>query len=136
MKYLVTTIFCTLLAALPVRAAAGEPPTWLVDAVNNPLRTQAEKARDINRKPLETLKFFGLQPDMRVLELMPGGGWYSKILAAALADTGQFYAAYGTDRLPKELAFTSTGGMTNRTKLDTAGYIYDIDEVSVGQGGR
>ena len=52
------------------------------------IRTEAETARDANRKPLETLKFFGLQDDMAVLELVPGGGWYTKVLAPVLAENG------------------------------------------------
>lgn len=39
------------------------------------IRTEAEVARDANRLPVETLQFFGLEDDMRVLELLPGGGW-------------------------------------------------------------
>ena len=44
-------------------------------------RPQADIDRDKNRRPLETLKFFGLKDDMKVLELIPGGGWYTRILA-------------------------------------------------------
>ena len=40
-------------------------------------RSEAEVDRDRNRKPVETLEFFGLRDDMKVVELLPGGGWYT-----------------------------------------------------------
>lgn len=66
-------------------------------------RPAGDKARDDNRMPLETLKFFGLQDDMRVLELMPGGGWYTRILAPILDDNGQLYVAIGTSRVAENI---------------------------------
>lgn len=62
-------------------------------------RPQADRNRDKNRKPLETLNFFGLKDDMRVLELIPGGGWYTRVLAPVLADNGKLYVALGTRRV-------------------------------------
>jgi len=62
------------------------------------IRSEAEVARDKNRKPVETLEFFGLRDDMKVAELIPGTGWYTKLLAPVLADKGQLYLAYGTGR--------------------------------------
>ncbi len=60
-------------------------------------RPEADAARDRNRKPLETLNFFGLKDDMRVLEIFPGGGWYTRVLAPVLAENGKLYVALGTD---------------------------------------
>jgi predicted methyltransferase len=65
-------------------------------------RTPEEVERDSNRLPLETLMFFGLRDDMKIVELMPGGGWYSKILAPVMAENGEYYMALGTSRA-KEL---------------------------------
>lgn len=65
-------------------------------AMQSSVRTAEEIARDGNRKPLETLGFFGLRDDMRVIEIMPGGGWYTKILAPTLRDKGKLYVAIGT----------------------------------------
>lgn len=67
------------------------------------IRTEAERGRDANRKPAETLAFFGLRPDMRVLELLPGGGWYTKILAPLLYEDGELFLSIGTDRLRENL---------------------------------
>jgi len=62
-------------------------------------RSEAERARDKNRKPVETLEFFGLKADMKVLEMLPGGGWYTKILAPVLAKNGELYVTIGTQRI-------------------------------------
>jgi len=72
-------------------------------AMNAEIRTDKEKLRDKNRKPVKTLEFFGIKDDMKVLELIPGGGWYTKLLAPALAEKGQYYAALGTTRITNNL---------------------------------
>lgn len=64
-------------------------------------RPQADRDRDRNRRPLRTLQFFGLKDDMRVLELLPGGGWYTRVLAPVLADNGKLYVALGTGRVSR-----------------------------------
>jgi len=71
-------------------------------------RPEADVARDRNRKPLDTLNFFGLTDDMRVLELLPGGGWYTRVLAPVLADNGKLYVALGAGRV-KERILTLPG---------------------------
>ncbi|WJG09381.1 methyltransferase [Aliiglaciecola sp. LCG003] len=77
-------------------------------AMQSDIRTDAEKERDDNRLPAQTLEFFGLQEDMRILELIPGGGWYTKILAPLVAEKGQYYAAMGTSGIKERL--TNTAG--------------------------
>ena len=52
-------------------------------------------ARDRYRRPAETLSFFGLEPDMTVVEVYPGGGYYTDILAPYLAEEGRYYAVAG-----------------------------------------
>lgn len=69
------------------------------EAMDSNIRSEAERSRDANRKPIETLEFFGLRDDMRVIELVPEGGWYTKILAPVLADRGKLYLAIGTRML-------------------------------------
>ncbi len=56
-------------------------------------RSAANRARDKYRHPLETLLFFGLKPEMAVLEIWPASGWYSEILAPVLRDKGKLYLA-------------------------------------------
>ena len=79
--------------------AAGEIDTKVQAAQAAESRPEADRERDRNRRPLSTLQFFGLRDDMRVLELMPGGGWYTRILAPVLADNGKLYVAIGAGRI-------------------------------------
>jgi len=65
----------------------------LRSAIAGEHRSEASKARDAYRKPYETLEFLGLSSDMNVVEIWPGAGWYTEILAPVLKDNGQFYAA-------------------------------------------
>ena len=87
---------------------AGEIDAKVEAALAAESRPEADVIRDRNRKPLETLKFFGLQDDMRVLELLPGGGWYTRVLAPVLADNGKLYVGLSTKRV-KEKVLTEPG---------------------------
>src|SRR5437588_556789 len=64
-------------------------------AIAGPQRSEANKARDKYRHPLETLTFFGIKPEMTVVEIWPGNGWYTEILAPFLKDHGKLYEAVG-----------------------------------------
>jgi predicted methyltransferase len=78
-------------AAAPTSSAEAPPAApdpALVAAINGSARTDKERARDGARHPAETLSFFGVKPDSRVVELWPGGGWYTAILAPYLRDRG------------------------------------------------
>ena len=90
----------TLIAGL---AQAGDIDAKVEAALSAADRPEADVVRDRNRKPLETLKFLGLEDDMRVLELLPGGGWYTRVLAPVLADDGKLYVALGTGRVKDNL---------------------------------
>jgi len=60
-------------------------------------RSDRNKARDRYRHPKETLTFFGLRQDMTVVEIWPGGGWYTEVLAPVLKGKGKLYLAqYGS----------------------------------------
>lgn len=69
----------------------------LENAVSGDHRTAKNKARDQYRHPIETLDFFGFTPNMTVVEITPGGGWYTEILAPALKGTGKLYGAHYPD---------------------------------------
>lgn len=70
----------------------------LNQAIAGEHRSPKNKARDNQRHPRETLMFFGIKPGMRVLEILPGGGWYTEILAPTLKDQGQLtVASFGAD---------------------------------------
>lgn len=55
-------------------------------------RSEEDRARDRYRHPKATLLFFGIRPEMSVLEVWPEPGWYTEVLAPLLADTGHYYA--------------------------------------------
>ena len=76
----------------------------LKTALASDIRTDAEKERDRNRRPIQTMEFFGLRDDMKIIELLPGGGWYAKLLAPVMKENGEYYAALGTSRIAKNLA--------------------------------
>ena len=96
MKNAIAAIAGVALGALAATASAGEIDDKVQAALASDIRTEAETARDANRRPLETLKFFGLADDMHVLELVPGGGWYTKVLAPVLAENGRLAVSIGT----------------------------------------
>ena len=77
----------------PVEIVESGPMT-LADAVAGDWRSDEEKARDVWRNPAETLEFFEISPSDTVVEIWPGGGWYSNVLAPYLASgDGQLVAA-------------------------------------------
>ncbi|MBL1141181.1 MAG: class I SAM-dependent methyltransferase [Proteobacteria bacterium] len=65
-------------------------------------RSAENKARDIYRHPAETLSFFGLQPELKVLEILPGRGWYTEILSTALSEKGQLTVASFGENHPND----------------------------------
>ena len=91
MRFLVVVIL--IVWNLPAIAQQSNLNEKIMAAMVGDTRTEAEIARDKNRKPIDTLKFFQLKDDMRVLELIPGGGWYTKILAPTLRENGELYVA-------------------------------------------
>ena len=95
--------FPLVLLSLAGLAQAGDIDAKVEAALAAESRPAADIERDRNRKPLETLKFFGLEDDMTVLELIPGGGWYTRVLAPVLAEKGKLYVAIGTRRVSESV---------------------------------
>ena len=100
MRTLLFTILVlfSLTAAAQQRAPLSPLGEKIQAAMQSDIRTEAEVARDRNRRPIQTLEFLGLEDDMTVVELMPGGGWYTKILGQVLRDDGKLYLAVGAGR--------------------------------------
>ncbi|MBA2918490.1 methyltransferase [Sphingomonas sp. MAH-20] len=90
-----------MLIAAPAFAQA--PSAALKAAVAAPSRTDANRARDQYRHPAETLAFFGVKPTDTVVEIWPGGGWYTEILGPYLAANGQLILANAGDKMGKTL---------------------------------
>lgn len=100
MKLVTATLL--LLIAFSVQAA-NEIDMKVEAALADSSRPQADRERDHNRRAADTLNFFGLKDNMRVMELVPGGGWYTRILAPVLARNGQLYVAIGTNRVSESV---------------------------------
>ncbi|MCY1648272.1 methyltransferase [Caulobacter sp. SL161] len=81
-------------AKAEAKAAAKAGPNTIEAAVAGNWRPPADRARDVWRHPVESLKFWELKPGQTVVEFWPGAGWYTDILAPFLADTrGKLYEA-------------------------------------------
>jgi len=78
---------------VPPTSAGDFTATQLDTVLAGNWRSAANRARDVYRHPKATLQFFGIQPDQTVIEITPGGGWYSEILAPLLHDNGHYIAA-------------------------------------------
>ena len=97
----------------PAPAPVAEPAPAVVDAsqeMRQRLETVAagehrkdtDRARDRYRNPVETLLFFGLKPDSTVVEITPGAGWYTDILAPAMRPHGHYVAAIWDESVPNQ----------------------------------
>jgi predicted methyltransferase len=86
------------------QAVAAAATAALDAAVASPQRTDKAKARDVYRHPAQTLQFFAVEPSQTVLEIAPGGGWYTDILAPYLHDHGTLYEAQYVSPLPESAA--------------------------------
>jgi len=67
---------------------AAETPSTIALAVHNPNRPDKDTARDDARKPVEVLNFAGVKPGQQVLELIPGGGYFTRLLSVAVGPSG------------------------------------------------
>jgi predicted methyltransferase len=94
MKFVLKSLLVATLAMTSTAALSHNHGSSLEHAVQSNERSDKNSARDQYRHPVETLAFFGFKPDMTVVEISPGGGWYSEILAPALQDHGLYYAAH------------------------------------------
>jgi predicted methyltransferase len=111
--------------------AATSPDPALVSAVGSPSRSPGAVARDAARHPVEELTFFGLAPKMTVVELWPGGGYWTDILGPYLAPKGHYYIA-----LPaQENAEESTSVKRLRTHLaEEKDRLGTLHETTLGAG--
>ncbi len=142
-----TLIACSAVPGTRAQAAAEVDQAWaeadgelLADAIAGPWREEANRARDVYRHPQATLEFFRVGSRDRVIEISPGAGWYTEILAPYLRGSGAYIAA--TASAPAD----SGGGKRNaalKAKLaahpalyDRAQYLeYDGKQPSLGAPG-
>ena len=94
----------SIIAAMSIAAFAGTltagtvSQSALVSAIDAPSRSPANVKRDTYRHPLETLSFFGIKPTDTIVEIWPGGGWYTEILAPYAAPHGTLWEAAPSDK--------------------------------------
>jgi predicted methyltransferase len=92
------------LGGAAIMATPAPVDNTLAAAIAAPHRSEANRARDQYRHPSETLAFFGLKPAQNVVELWPGAGWYTEILAPYLAANGTLTAASPVGRQSARIA--------------------------------
>jgi len=95
-------------------------PTTLEDAVASSFRQEDNRKRDEFRHPISTLRFFGVTPNMSLLEISPGNGWYTEILAPFLKSSGHYLGAYppGGDHHDDKKMATAVMEMVTRVSFD------------------
>ncbi len=116
-----TMLAAALLSAGTFSAVAADKPAAKADKADAALsaaiagnwRDAKNTARDVYRHPRETLTFFGVKSNQTVVEITPGAGWYSEILAPYLQAKGQYVAA-----LAKASDPNSYGGRNNKALND------------------
>ncbi|MGR8920582.1 MAG: class I SAM-dependent methyltransferase [Gammaproteobacteria bacterium] len=121
-------VVCTLLALLSPGAALADAA--LEAAATGAHRKPEHVARNAWRHPVETLSFFGIRPDMTVVEIWPGGtGWYTEVLAPYLRDGGKLIAANYDGRGGSE--YRQRADREFRAKLAARPDVYDQVEIQV-----
>ncbi len=94
---MLTAAFALSLAACEKEAPVTEAPAVVQPApapdlrslLAGPGRSDADKALDAGRKPVEVIEFLGIEPGMRVIDIIAAGGWYTEVLSFAVGPTGQ-----------------------------------------------
>ncbi|HUH86861.1 MAG TPA: methyltransferase [Pusillimonas sp.] len=117
------TLAAAVALGLGASAFAASPAVdeALKAAIASDQRTPAFVQRDAFRNPYQTLTFFGIQPNMTVVELSPGGaGWYTEILAPYLRESGHYIAAAYGENSPKEYRRGYTANFKKKLASDPA----------------
>ena len=91
--FVIAIAFVFLVLPASAEAPRGAANASLEAVIAGAHRAPENAARDRYRRPYETLTFFGLKPGMTVVEIWPGQGWYTEILAPYLTKSGAYYAA-------------------------------------------
>jgi len=134
-----TAAASTLLWAGATTAAEVAPIGDLIqDAMAADIRSDKDRRRDQERKPVETLEFFGLQADMSVLEIFPGSGWYTKILGNVLKESGKLHLAIGSPYLKDSLekwGFDHVNKLAENAFVTVPSdrkYVFDLKPITLG----
>ena len=125
-------IFGLLVAAATAPAAiAGEGASdAILAAVAGDHRTPEYTARDPYRHPAATLDFFEVEPGQVIVEIWPGGGWYTEVLAPILAEEGKLYAAAFSDKAEGQPAYRERLNKALREKIAANPEVYGNVEIT------
>ncbi|KPA93120.1 MULTISPECIES: class I SAM-dependent methyltransferase [Pseudomonas] len=123
-----TLVALSLTALLaPALGQAASTDTTITDAqyakvLAGSWRAPENSVRDVYRHPRQTLQFFGLQANQTVIEITPGGGWYSEVLAPLLRGQGQYIAAVQAPS-SSEYARRSADSLKQKFARDPSQYV-------------
>ena len=114
---LVATAALVAWSGVPAKSMS-DVPTYIASAVADAARPPADKAQDANRKPEEVLAFAGVKPGDKVVDLMPGSGYYTRIFSKIVGAQGKVYALQ-----PSEMDKIAPKGLQSlKTFAGTAAY--------------
>ncbi len=115
-------LVCILLMAVVSTQLLAKTDQKLQQIIQGQQRSAAHKARDVYRHPYATLKFFGLTDNMILVEITPGGGWYTEILAPYLKQNGQYIAASYDIHSKSDYYRTNAEKFEKKLKADPISY--------------
>jgi len=101
----------------------------LTEVIAGDHRQEKNKSRDQYRHPLQTLTFFDVRKNMTVVEIWPGSGWYSEILAPFLKDQGTLYLAHFSP--DSKVPYFKKSVATFKTKIAADPWLYGASQVTV-----
>ncbi|MDO9519881.1 MAG: methyltransferase [Pseudohongiella sp.] len=119
----------TIVSLAPVSQSYAQDSAALSAIIAGEHRSDVNKARDNYRHPLETLSFFGVEPNHTVVEIFPGNGWYTEILAPYVREHGKLIAA-GYPRSAESSAMMQQMNSTYDAMLATRPDLYDRVEIA------
>lgn len=115
----------------PATAAAPADTASLDSVIAGSWRDPKNTARDMYRHPRETLAFFNVGADQTVIEITPGGGWYTEVLAPYLRERGRYVAAVWDDAIPGQPNYRYGLNKQLRAKIAGNPAVYGTPDVRV-----
>lgn len=127
-------VVCALVFVVGTGVTASSTDGPIEQWMSGSHRAPGNVARNRFRHPKETLTFFGLDPSMTVVEIWPGGGWYTEILAPVLRDDGKYYVAGFALTAKRTPQWRKKMQRELQSKLDARPDLYDrviVTELSI-----
>lgn len=122
---ILTTIVCALTLTTGAYAVAPD----FMEKLNSDARPAEDRARDGMRRPYQVINLAGVEEGMTVLDISSGGGWYARVLAAAIGPDGMIYAQDlgAGGRIPPEI----TQDLTSMSNLEVVANVSDVPANSI-----